>query len=259
MSRKGSSKAGLVTVIGLLVITLIITIWLFHYLSSPEMRSQTFSFTLTFICILEALSFGYFTIMFMPHSKKSMVWALYPAIGVLIGVYVAVSVVIVIGYTLLSILVSSPKAYYTTLTIELLVFLIALGSIIILNAYKKVEDTGTEKEGKKLADLRAKMEEAHENFLDCKRLLEVQTCRNLEADITKLRERLQFCAPFGRSSAGVPDIENEIQIHIASLANLIAKIPSTPKEGVEKIAKKVKHLSNTTLRAMKRREKLLIK
>jgi len=259
MMNKEPAKTGFLITIGLLIITWVVTIWLFHYLTDPKTRSELFGFNLAFICFLELLSFGYFAFLFIPKFRKGVVWALYPVIGITVGLYVALSVVIVIGYNFFSIFVSSPKAYFTTLVVESLFFLIILGSIIVLNAYKKVEDIGIEKEWKGLVNISVKVQEIYQQFLNCKEFLAIQDFRDVEKDIRKLKEKFQFCTPFGRSNSEVVDLEEQIQNQITSLGKLILTIPSTKKEELGKLLENIKHLTATTLQAMERREKLLIK
>ena len=260
MVNKEPSKTGFLVTIGLLIITWVVTIWLFHYLTDPQTRSETFGFTLAFICFLEFLCFGYFAVLFIPNFRKGVVWALYPVFGVIVGLYVALSLLIVIGYNLFSLFISSPKAYFTVLTVESLIFFIVLGLIVILNKYKKVEDIRIEEEKRGLANLFVEVQGLHQNFLNCKESLDIQTYREIEIDLRKLKERFQFCTPFGRSnSKEVVEIEKEIQSRIASLGNLVVKIPSAKKEELEKMIKALKHLIAIILQAMERREKLLIK
>ncbi|MEM3112757.1 MAG: hypothetical protein QXY90_06935 [Candidatus Anstonellales archaeon] len=257
--NKEPTKTGFFITLGLMVLTWIVTIWLFHYLTNSQTRSETFGFTLTFVCFLELMAFGYFAFLFLPALRKTGVWAIYPVMGIIIGLYVLVSLVIVTGYNLLSIFVLSPKTYFTALTIESLIFLIILGSIIILNAYKKVEDIHIEKEKRELANLSVNIQEAYQKFLGCRGFLDIQTYREVEANLRKLKERFSFCTPFGRSDAEVKMIEEQIQTQIASLAQLVGAIPSASKEKLDSVIKDINHFTIVILHAVERREKLLIK
>lgn len=258
MLNKEPSKTALLITIGLFVVTLIVTVWLFHYLSNPQARSETFGFTLAFVCFLEFLSFGYFAALSIPSFRKSVVWALYPAIGIIVGSYVVVSVATVIGHSFFSTIVSSPKPYFTAVVIESVVFLIVSGSVIVLNVYKKAEDISMEKERTSLVRTGVIAEEAYQNLLKCREFLDIQTYRNVEQDVRKLKEKFQFCTPFGRSDA-VAGIEADIQDQIASLSVLITDISSAPEGKLEATVEKIKHITVTALQAMERREKLLIK
>lgn len=259
MLNKELSKTGLLVTIGLLIITWVVTIWLFHYLTNPQTRPETFGFTLAFICFLEFLSFGYFAGLFIPNFREGVVQALYPVIGMIVGLYVALSMAIIIAYNLFSIFVSSPKAYFTTLTVESLVFLIILGSIIVLNAYRKKEDTGMEKEGEELIDISLKVQEIYQNFLNCKEFFAIQDFRDVETSVRKLKEKFQFCTPFGRSNSGVADLEEKIQNQIVSLGKLVSTIHSSKEEELGELLENIKYLTAIILQAMERREKLLIK
>jgi len=259
MLNKEPSKTGLLVTIGLLIISWVVTIWLFHYLTDPQTRSEIFGFNLAFICFLEFLVFGYFAGLFIPNFRKDVVWALYPVIGIIIGLYITVSVITVVGYNFFSIFVSSPKAYFTTLTVETLFFLILLSSVVVLNVYKKVEDTEIERERKRLIDLSVKVQEIYQNFLNCKEFFAIQDFRDVEKDIRKLKEKFQFCTPFGRSNSEVANLEEEIQNQIVSLGKLILTISSTKKEELGRLLENIKYLTGVTLQAMERREKLLIK
>lgn len=255
MLNREPNKNGLFITAGLLILTLVVTIWLFFYLSNPQARSETFGFTLVFICFLEFLAFGYFA----GNFRKHVVWALYPVIGIIIGLYITVSVITVVGYKFFSIFVSSPKAYCTALTVETLFFLILLSSVVVLNLYKKVEDTEIERERKRLIDISVKVQEIYQNFLNCKEFFTIQDFRDVEKDIRKLKEKFQFCTPFGRSNSEVANLEEEIQNQIVSLDKLILTISSTKKEELGRLFENIKYLTAVTLQAMERREKLLIK
>jgi len=259
MSSKEPSKTGILITIGLLVVTWVVTIWLFHYLTNPKGRSETFDFTLSFVCFLEFLTFGYFALLFIPNFRKRAIWALYPVIGVITNVYVAVSMVIVIGYNLFSFILSSRTAYFTALTVASVVFLIVLGSIIVLNVYKKAEDIGIEKKRKGLTSISVRVQEIHQDFLNFRESINISNFRDAEADIRKLKERFQVCTPFGRPDFEVSNIEEEIQHHISSLGKLIADISSTPKEELGNTIEDIKRLAATALQTMERREKLLIR
>lgn len=259
MANQEPSKTGLFVTIGLFVITCLVTIWLFHYLIEPQNRSETFAFTLTFVCLLEFLSFGYFATLMIPNFRKKIVGALYPVIGVIIGLYVAVSLVVIVAYNILTFLINSPKAYFTTLTVESILFLILLGSIIVLNSYKKVEDTVIESERRGLINLSVTMQELYQNFLNHRSYLDIQTYRDIETKIRKLKERFQFCTPFGRSNKEVSNIEEEIQNYIVSLGKMSERIPSKPKDELGSLVKDIEDLTMRALQAMERREKLLMK
>lgn len=259
MFNKEPSKKNLFITLILLLITWGVTIWLFHYLTDPQKRSETFHFTLVFICFLELLFFGFFAGLFIPLFKKGMVWALYPSIGAVVGWYIIFSLGIVICYNLISFWITFPKIYFTVLTIESLIFLLILGSIIILNIYKKSEDTEIEKERSELRNISSKVQEIHQNFLNCKDFFPVEDFREVEKDIRILKERFQFCTPFGRAISGVGEIEEKILSQIASLGNLILSIHSSKEEEIKNILENIKLQTASIIQAMERREKLLIK
>lgn len=259
MSNREPNKNGLFITVGLLILSLVVTIWLFFYLSNPQARSETFGFTLFFVCFLEFLFFGYFIVLFILGLRKRIVVAIYPSIGFIISLYILVSVIIIIAHNLLSIWVKSPKAYFVVLSIETLIFLIILSSIIVLNKYKKGEDIQTEAEKTELTNLSVKMQEIYQNFTNCKSYFELQAYRNVERDMRKLKEKFQFCTPFGRSVPEVEEIEKQIEDKILSLGKLINDIPAMPKEELAKRLENIKSLITSIIQAMERREKLLIK
>lgn len=259
MANQRPSKTGFLITIGLFIITCLVTIWLFYYLTEPQNRSDTFGFTLIIVCFLEFLSFGYFATLMIPNFRKGVVDALYPVIGVVIGLYVIFSLLVIIAYNILSIFIDSPKAYFSTITIESLFFLILLGSIIVLNAFKKIEDTTIESERRNLINLSMTVQEVYQNFLNHRAFLDSQTYRDIEAKIRKLKEKFQFCTPFGRPNSEVSNIEDEIQNQILSLGKIIGDIHSKTKEELEKLIKDIEDITVKTLQAMERRENLLIK
>ncbi|MFX0137566.1 MAG: hypothetical protein ACFFDN_28265 [Candidatus Hodarchaeota archaeon] len=254
--NKESSKTRLILLIFLLIITWVVTIWLLFQLTNLQTRSETFGFTLIIICFLEFLFYGYLSILFIPYFRKGIVWALYPIIGVIVGFYIAISLIIIIGYNLFSLFFSLPKAYLVILTIETLIFLIILGSIIFLNMYKKVEDIGIEKERKRLTNISVAVIEIYQEFMNCKKFLDIQSYRSIEKKIRKLKERFQVCTPFGRSN---PGIEEKIQNKVANLSKLVGEISSAPKEEISNKTENIKNLTIATLQELERREKFFIK
>lgn len=259
MTKQEPSRTGLLIIIGLFAITCLMTIWLFHYLTEPQNRSDTFSFTLIFVCFLEFLSFGYLGTLMISNFRKGVVGPLYPVIGVTIGLYVAVSLVLIVLYNILYVFINSPKAYFTAITVESVLFLILLGSIIVLNPFKKEEDAVIESERRSLISLSVTAQEIYQNFLNYRSFFDNQTYRDIEAKIRKLKERFQFCTPFGRSNSGVSEIEEDIHNQITSLSKMIDDIPSKPKEELEKVIEDVEDITIRTLQTMETREKLLMK
>jgi len=291
--NRESSKIRLLATIGLLVVIWMVTIWFFHYLTDPETRSETFTFTVGFVCFLEFLTGGNFAVLFVPKFRKGIVWALYPIISIIVGLYVLVSVGIVIGYNLSHILIGSPKAYFIALTIESVIFMTVLGFIIMLNAYKKGEDTTIQREAAELTKLSVRVQEIYQDFVNRRGLLDVQTYRDIESDLQKLKEKFQFCTPFGRLETKASDvaktsvisryqqklgkwqeegynvsefkrkwfdtIEEKILDQIASLGKLINEIPSSSEAELGKKIENIKYLIAATSQAMERRERLLIK
>jgi len=291
--NKESSKIRLLAMIGLLVVIWMATIWFFYYLTGPETRSETFIFTVGFVCFLEFLIIGDFAILFIPKFRKGIVWALYPIVSIIVGLYVVVSVGIVTGYNFFHIIIGSPTAYFIALSIESVIFLTVLGFIIMLNAYKKGEDTTIQREATQLTKLSVRVQEIYQDFVSRRGLLDIQTYRDIESDLRKLKEKFQFCTPFGRLEIKASDvaktplitgyqqklgkwqeegydvsefkrkwfdtIEEEILDQIASLGKLVGEISSGSEAELGKKIENIKHLIATTLQAMERRERLLIK
>jgi len=181
---------------------------------------------------------------------------IYLAIGYIIGLYILVSVATIIVYNLPSSRISS-LLYYAILIIELVIFVIVLGLLIMLNKHRELENIQTETEKRELTNLSVKVQEIHQNFTNYKDLFEVEAYRDVEKDMRKLKEKFQFCTPFGRP--GAEEIEKQIEDETLSLGKLISDISATPKEGLAKALENIKSLTTSTLQAMERREKLLIK
>jgi len=103
------------------------------------------------------------------------------------------------------------------------------------------------------------VQEVYQNLLNHRTFLDSQTYRDTEAKIRKLKEKFQFCTPFGRPNSEASNIEEEIQNQVLSLGKMIGDIPSKTKEELEKLVKDIEDITIRTLQAMERREKLLIK
>jgi hypothetical protein len=183
---------------------------------------------------------------------------IYLAIASTTILYILVLVATIIAYKHFSSHISS-LLYYGILIIELVTFIIVLGLFIMLNKHRELENIQMETEKRELTNLSVKVQEIHQNFTNYKSLFEVQAYRNVERDIRKLKEKLQFCTPFGRSVPEVEEIEKQIEDEILSLGKLISDIQSTPKEELAKTLENIKYLTTSIVQAMERREKLLIK
>jgi len=204
-----------------------------------------------------------------------------------------VSVGIVTGYNLFHILIGSPKAYFIALTIESVIFLTVLGFIIMLNAYKKREDTTIQREAAELTKLSVRVQEIYQDFVNRRGLLDIRTYGDIESDLRKLKEKFQFCTPFGRLETKAADvtkasvisryqqklgkwqeegynvsefkrkwfstIEEEILDQIASLGKLVGEISSGSEAELGKKIENIRHLIATVSQTMERRERLLIK
>ena len=72
--------------------------------------------------------------MFIAGFRQRTIWAIYPAVGVILGLYVLVSVILV------AIFAGTPKAYAASLVIDTLFFLVVLCTLLVLNKKKEVED-----------------------------------------------------------------------------------------------------------------------
>lgn len=255
MENKEHDKTGLVVSAILLLITLIVTIWLFYYLTEPQKRSETFGFTLAFVCFLEVISFGYFITLTIPSFKEKIVAGLYPSIGIIIGFYVAVSLIIIF---LFNIIVNSPETYFIFVIVESLIFLLLFGVLVVINAQKKSEDITIHEERKGLIDLSVSVQKIHQNFLNSKNSMDLEIYREIEPMMRKLKERFQFCTPFGHSNT-TSLLEQEIKQKIDRLSTLVEILPAGTKSTANTLTVEVKHITDVILQSMERRERLLLK
>ena len=253
--NRDPSKTGLIIISFLFLITLGVTIWLFFYLTTSESRSETFGLTVGFICFLEILSFGFFALLFIPSIRKHIVWAIYPTIRLILTVYIIMSVIIVVVFNI----ISSPTAYYIALVINTLVFLLIASPIIFLNVYKKTEDINIRKENKGLIDHYVSVQEVYQGFQNSKEMLDIHTYRDIDIDLRKLKERFQYCTPFGRSNMRAANIEKDIQSRLSILNELIVKLSTASENEKKCLLEDIKLNTVTALQEMERREKLLIK
>lgn len=257
METKEHDKTGLLVSIILLLITLIVTIWLFYYLTEPQKRSETFGFTLAFVCFLEVISFGYFIILTIPTFKKKIVSGLYPAIGTIIGFYVTVSLIIIF---LFNIIVNSPETYFIFVIVESLIFLLLFGILVIINAQKKSEDIVIHEERKSLIDLSISVQKIYQNFLNSKNSVDLEIYREIEPMMRKLKERFQFCTPFGHGhSDNISSLEQEIKQKIDRLSTLVNLLSYGTKSTANTLSIEIKQITDVILQSMERRERLLTK
>ncbi len=257
MENKEHDKTGLVVSTILLLITVIVTIWLFYYLTEPQKRSETFGFTLAFVCFLEVISFGYFITLTIPSFKEKIVAGLYPSIGIIIGFYVAVSLIIIF---LFNIIVNSPETYFIFVIVESLIFLLLFGVLVVINAQKKSEDITIHEERKSLIDLSVSVQKIHQNFLNNKNSIDLETYHEIEPLIRKLKERFQFCTPFGHGRSDITSsLEQEIKQNIDRLSTLVDILPTGTKSTANILAVEIKHVTDVILQSMERRERLLTK
>lgn len=114
------------------------TIWLPHHVVKMASRPATFGFSIALACFLEVLIFAYFLLLFLPWFRRQAVWAIYPALGVVLGLYVTVCVVVLFtaGH--------APAIYTALLVVNTLLFLAVTGALVILAAVRKPEERATE-------------------------------------------------------------------------------------------------------------------
>lgn len=256
---KQPPRNGLPITLGLLVISWGITVWLFHYLTNPVTRSGTFGFTLAYVCFLELLFFGYFAALFIPRFRKSTVWAIYPTIGIIVASYLVVSLGTVIVYNLLSVVIASPKGYFAALAVESVLFVMVLGVVVVLNAHKKAEDSAVQKERSELVNLAVAVQEIYQSFTNCREFLDIESYRDVEQDIRKLKEKFQFCTPFTRSNGEVAQLEKQIHEHIETLWKAVGELGTKNDGERNTVLQRIRNATHISLQAMERRERLLIK
>lgn len=252
-------KVALALIIVLLIVTWSVTIWLFYYLTDPGSRSESFGLTLRFVCFLEFLLFGYFCMPLVLGNTQHFSWPLYPAIGIILVFYVVVSLAIIIDYNGASLLINSYKRYTTGLAVESLIFLVLVGSIIVLNIYVSRDKIRRREEGRALTSASVRIREIHRDFVNCRQHLEAQAYRDIEFSIRKLKERFDFCTPFGRGGAKVGELEERIERSVSSIAGLVAAIPSAEGERLQDVLQRLRDLTSCALLDMEQRERLLVR
>ena len=137
MNKISTTFSSRIISIILFLLTIIVTIWLFHYLSNEDNRLDTFHFTLFYCCFIELIFYSYIFLFFVPSFKNNIVWAIYPSIGLIIGIYIAVSAILMVGHGILFIFLESSRSYYTSIVITNLIFLFIIGLTIILSIKTK--------------------------------------------------------------------------------------------------------------------------
>lgn len=119
----------------LFIITAIVTVFLFYYLSEEKTRSSLFIFNLIYVCFLEFLFFGYIAL--VRYSKVHST-AIYAAGGTLIISYIVIAAIIVISYNLFLNQFLSNKFYISAIVIGSTLTVIIYGFLLKLDTHHRV-------------------------------------------------------------------------------------------------------------------------
>lgn len=253
-----TEKTGIGVVAALFMLAWFVTIYLFFLFVGQGYHSRSFVFAIGYISFLELLAFSYAAMPFIPAVRQRTVAALYPVVGIIIGTYV-VRAMIISAITHAVPFFNSPGAHVASIMIGILPCAFLLGTMLVLNSYQSSQNEKIVRERANLAYLASGVTEIYQEFLNNRRCLSEPDYIGTEPQLKKLKERFQFCTPFDRSPPGDPGIAADIQNHIASLAESVRALTSTPKEEVNSIAQSIQQTTAHILQAMERREKLLVR
>ena len=258
MALSKTSKTGLVVVLGLGAAVWITTIVVFLSFTNTDSRDGDFLFAFGYISFLELLAFGYFAVPFIPAIRQRLVTALYPAFGIVIGLYIARALIMSLATHTVPFL-NSPRSHMISALFGLLPFLVLMGILLVLNVWQREQTDAIRAERADLAVLGSSITEIYQNFLNSRTYLEEAGFQVVEPLLKKLKERFQFCTPFHREPPGAPQIGDEIQQGVASLKEKIERLSTITKEEKPTVTESLRLAVIQLLQLMERREKLLVK
>lgn len=258
MALSNTSKTGLIVVVGLGVAVWLTTLIVFLSFTNAAARDGDFLFAFGYISFLELLAFGYFAVPFISTIRQRLVTALYPAFGIVIGLYIARALIMSLATHTVPFL-NSPRSHMLSALFGLLPFLVLMGILLVLNVWQREQADAICAERADLAVLCSGVTEIYQTFLNGRAHLEESGFQAIEPLLKKLKERFQFCTPFHRQPPGAPQIGEEIQQKVASLKEMVVRLPAIPKEEKPSAAESLRMGALQILQLIERREKLLVK
>jgi len=256
MDMSNTSKTGLTVVIGIGMAVWLST--LFVFFSFVDTHNNDFLFALGYVSFLELLAFGYFAVPFIPAIRQRLVTALYPAFGIVIGLYIVRALVISI-FTHTVPFLNSPRVHIMSVVFGMLPFLVLMGILLVLNVWQREQTDNIRAERADLASVGSGVTEIYQGFLNNRSHLQEAGFQAVEPLLRKLKERFQFCTPFQRQPTDAPQIGDDIQREIASLKEQVGALPAISKEEESSAAESLRLAALRVLQLLERREKLLIK
>lgn len=256
MALSQTSKMGLAVVASLGFVVWLTTVGFFFLFSTADSRNGSFVFALGYVSFLEWLAFSYMAVPFIPGIRKRIVAALYPAFGIVIGLFIVrATIAALITHTVP--FLDSTRTHLVCAIIGFLPFLFLMGILLVLNTWQAEQTEQLTSERADLASTGADVTEIYQIFLNNRRHLGEAGFLAIEPQLKRLKERFQFCTPFHRQSVNAPHIGDEIQQKITSLQQLVQAIPTAPQN--EASAQTIQQTVAQILQQMERREKLLVK
>jgi hypothetical protein len=186
------------------VLTIVVTAFLFFFLSDSSSRGEPFYVTLVWALIIEALGFGYAMSFFTLFDWSAPTRF---GVGTVTGIYAAIAVVSMLFFNLTGD-ATSIKAYYTTLIVTSVLYVIGIGAVVLLNSHRQTETQPIQKERDIVRDWLVQLEVVASSVSQNK-TLSAEIKNAALRDLTLLRETLQFNPPYG-ITASTGSVSTEI-------------------------------------------------
>lgn len=253
-----TAKAGLAVVLGVGALAWALTVLMFFSAAGGRPHGESFWFALAHASFLEWLVVAYCAAPFFPAVRRRTVAALYPLFGIVIGLYVLRAVVMsVITHTVP--FLNSPGTHLLSALGGLLPMLALTGTLLVLNIWQRERDDTIRTERASLASMGAEVAEIYHGFVNSRPHLEAATYAAVEPILKKIKERFQFCTPFHRQPSGAPQLNEQIQDHLAMLRQLLGGIATLSTDQESAVSNTARETAEEILQMMERREKLLVK
>jgi len=226
----------------LFIITALVTIFIFYYLSEEKARSSLFVFNLIYVCFIEFLFFGYITL--VKYSKIHSN-AIYAAGGTLIISYIFISALIIISYNLFLNQFLSNKIYISTIITGTTLTIIIYGFLIKLDTH---HTTNTEVEKSKRLSLQSIIQNFEllqgrfERAIKSKNIIE-KNQSGFANSMEKLKITLKYLPPSATESnkflSTIQDYEQDLEQLIVKLATSESESAKVVKDNIDNAVSEV--------------------
>jgi hypothetical protein len=204
----------------LTVIAVAATAYLFFSLTEATRRSDTFGFTVAYICFLEILLFSFIGNA-KSHNKvnTALLGATYPVLAIITSGYILFGLLAVLSHHLILHDLWPSEYYYLTIFTGSVLGVVSIGLVSRFDHSQKIIKYKDMNNKNTLAVFAEELELLNKQY---RRLLNTNAIsRERDSEntlIQKLADKARFCNPM---VAGAPDFETECQATIVRLKNIL--------------------------------------